>query len=251
MSSATIAMGQVLPLGLETRSARVKSSKVSASSESQEEKQTSDKQLVLRAQKGDANAYRELVERYQSRAHAVAMGVVGNYQDAEDIAQEAFVKAYKSLDSFRGQSSFYTWLYRIVFNLSIDLSRKAYRRSEFGTETQGAMDAVVSTSTNAGAYMATIGGPDERLRRTEIRVRFKQAMAELSEEHRVVIVLREIEGLSYTEISDVVGCSKGTVMSRLHHARKRLQKSLADIAPGRGEDVESSSGVREVVEAES
>ena len=104
------------------------------------------------------------------------------------------------------------------------------------------MDSVASASPNAGAYMASVSGPDQDLARREIRQRFKQAMGELSEEHRVVIVLREIEGLSYSEISDVVGCSKGTIMSRLHHARKRLQKSLADIAPS---SVSGSSTVGE------
>ena len=114
MSSAAIGVGQIFPLGLEARSSRVKSNKPKASTKisvDQEsgDKTLDDKHLVSRAQSGDTEAYGQLVRRYQRRAHAVALGVVGNYQDAEDIAQEAFVKAYKSLDSFRGQSSFYTW----------------------------------------------------------------------------------------------------------------------------------------------
>ena len=93
-----------------------------------------DRLLVDQARDGNQDAYRQLVERYQRRAHAIAVGIVGNHHDAEDLVQQAFLKAYKSLGSFRGQSSFYTWLYRIIFNLSIDLSRKAYRRSERGYE---------------------------------------------------------------------------------------------------------------------
>ena len=191
-----------------------------------------DRSLVERTLAGDKNAFRTLVERYQSRAHAIALGVVGNYEDAEDIAQEAFVKAYRNLASFRGQSSFYTWLYRIIFNLSIDLSRKAYRRSELPMEDTTTLDSVAhSANKDSGAYLSRVAGPDEHIRRVEIRSLFRKALADLTPEHRAVIMLREIEGLSYAEISQVIGCSKGTVMSRLHHARKRLQQALKELMP--------------------
>lgn len=191
-----------------------------------------DRSLVERTIAGDKNAFRTLVERYQSRAHAIALGVVGNYEDAEDIAQEAFVKAYRNLASFRGQSSFYTWLYRIIFNLSIDLSRKAYRRSELSMEDTATLDSVAhSANKDSGTYLSRVAGPEEHIRKVEIRSQFRKALSELSPEHRAVIMLREIEGLSYAEISQVIGCSKGTVMSRLHHARKRLQHALRELMP--------------------
>src|SRR5690606_28793357 len=118
-------------------------------------------------------------------------------------------------------------------NLSIDLSRKAYRRSELSMEDTATLDSVAHTANreSGGAYLSRATSPDEHLRRVEIRDRFRKALSELSSEHRAVIILREIEGLSYAEISDVVGCSKGTVMSRLHHARRRLQESLRELMP--------------------
>lgn len=216
----------VRPLVL-SGSVKVKPSKAEAGSIDEKER---DALLVGRARGGDQDAYRELVELYQNRAHAIALGIVGNHHDAEDLVQQAFLKAYRSLSSFRGQSSFYTWLYRIIFNLSIDLSRKAYRKSERGYEDASAIDSLAQqTGRDPGKYLSHVDTPDERLRRQEVRDRFRQALSKLSPEHRAVIVLREIEGLSYNEISDVVGCSKGTVMSRLHHARKRMQAMLADM----------------------
>ena len=205
-----------------------------------------DRKLVDRVREGDQDAYRQLVERYQRRAHAIAIGIVGNHHDAEDLVQQAFLKAYKSLGSFRGQSSFYTWLYRIIFNLSIDLSRKAYRRSERGYEDSATIDSLAQqTDRDATTYLSQVDTPDQRLRRQEVRDRFKQALDKLSPEHRAVIVLREIEGLSYNEISDVVGCSKGTIMSRLHHARKRMQSMLADLMPNYTEDAEQENHLEE------
>lgn len=191
-----------------------------------------DLDLVERSRGGDMAAFRKLVERYQSRAHAIALGIVGNYQDAEDIVQDAFLKAYRSLGSFQGKSSFYTWLYRIIFNLAIDLSRKSYRKTETSIENAVSVDALQNSSGRDSAeYMSKVSPPDEQLRRAEIRERFDRALNELSPHHRAVIILREVDGLSYDEISRVVGCSKGTVMSRLHHARRRLQKALEEFAP--------------------
>lgn len=207
----------------------LKSKNAKADSEGTRER---DLALVERAKAGDSEAYRELVEEYQTRAHSIALGILGNYQDAEEIAQEAFVKAYKNLSSFRAQSSFYTWLYRIIFNLSIDLSRKAYRRSEIGMEDNTAIDTVAQYSdADSSRYMGTVSDPESEYRNQEIRQRFNEALAALSPDHRAVITLREIDGLSYAEISEVVACTKGTVMSRLHHARKKLQAALQELRP--------------------
>ncbi len=186
-----------------------------------------DAHLVELARQGDKTAYRKLVERYQQRVVSVALGVTGNYQDAEDIAQEAFIKAYRNLPTFRGQSSFYTWLYRIVLNLGIDLSRKAYRRNEQSFEDLTTRNANGSPSNDLpGDIRGATEAPDEQFRRGEMRQHFSDALAQLSPQHRAAIVLREVDGLSYDEISRVAGCSKGTVMSRLHHARKKLQQVL-------------------------
>lgn len=225
----------------------IKVAEVGAKDDSLEsaERARRDEMLVERARNGEREAFKQLVEQYQSRAHAVALGVVGNYQDAEDVVQDAFVKAYRNLGSFRGQSSFYTWLYRIVFNLAIDLSRRAYRKNEHSVEHAAGLDSAARTSaSDAGSYLGKVADPEEERRNAEIRLRFSQALASLSPEHRAVIILREIDGLSYSEISDVIGCSKGTVMSRLHHARKRLQAALKDLMPdgftGRRGETQSS-----------
>lgn len=194
--------------------------------------------LLERAQAGDLAAYGELVRRYQSRVVTVAYGILRNREDAEDVVQEGFLKAYRNLNNFRGQSSFYTWLYRIVFNLSIDLSRKKYRRTEVNSGDSLQVDAhLARNATERGGsgtgdvIIGRMAGPDEELSRGELRGKINQAMESLSDDHRSVIMLREVDGLSYAEIADVVGCTKGTVMSRLHHARRRLQKILADFAP--------------------
>ena len=194
--------------------------------------QDADIDLVDRARAGDVDAFRELVSRYQSRAFSIAIGIVHSKEDAEDVVQEAFLKVHRNLGSFRGQSSFYTWLYRIVFNLAIDLSRRRYRRSESNIGENSKLDAVAQIAGgDASDFMSASRNPDEELRRLTIGKHIHAAIESLSPNHRAVIVLREIEGLSYAEISDVVGCSKGTVMSRLHHARKRLQRVLADFMP--------------------
>jgi len=179
-----------------------------------------DTELVEGALSGDVRAYRELVERYQQRVFAVAMGLMGNADDAEEVVQEAFFKAYRNLKGFRKESSFYTWLYRIVYNLALDEKRRKYRHVE---STVGEM---LDVNESDNAIMGHVRGPEEEHYRGVLRRQIAAAIEKLSPEHRMVILLREVEGLSYAEMSNVVGCSKGTVMSRLHHARKRLQKML-------------------------
>ncbi len=193
--------------------------------------------LIRLAKKGDVDAFRELVEKYQQRVHAIAFGVVGSHEDADDVVQEAFLKAYRNLHLFRGQSSFYTWLYRIVFNLSIDLSRKRYRHVEASVGDMRSLE-VASAATSDDSQEAS--SAEDVYRRKELRIKISEAIKSLSPDHRAVIILREIDGLSYTEISDAVGCSKGTVMSRLHHARRKLQNVLrgfvSEDAPAPGEN---------------
>jgi len=190
-----------------------------------------DAALVARSRAGDLLAFKCLVEKYERRVLSIAVGIVGQGGDAEDIAQETFIKAFRSLKSFKGDSSFYTWLYRIAHNLGIDYSRKRIRRSECSYEDSGIEQNVSRMA--VGDYSSVPGvaqdySPEERMGHKTLGSAIKTAMDDLSPSHKSVIVLREVEGLSYEEISSVVGCSKGTVMSRLFHARRRLQDALKD-----------------------
>lgn len=197
-----------------------------AKQKAQEISKEEDLALVEKIQGGDLHSYKILVERYQKRVVTVAFGVLGNYEDAEDVAQDALIKAYKSISKFRGQSSFYTWLYRITINLCIDLKRKRYRHVETGVAEESTIDAI--RGVDGDAYMGKISGPEESFNQDELRKKLLQALSTLSDEHRAVIVLREIDGLSYEEMSEAIACSKGTVMSRLFHARKKLQALLVE-----------------------
>ncbi|MCB0358699.1 MAG: sigma-70 family RNA polymerase sigma factor [Bdellovibrionales bacterium] len=214
-------------------------------------KETPDDQLVDAARGGDREAFRELVERYQHRVHSVAMGILGNFEDARDITQEAFIKAHRNLGSFRRQSSFYTWLYRITFNLAIDERRKRFRHVEQQTAETEEFDRAAHVGSHLNEPAPSLASsPDRVFADRELGRAIADAMTELSPEHRAVITLREIEGMSYAEISEVVGCSKGTVMSRLHHARKRLQRALMqrNIRPGSAaldEDEEKQRDIRQ------
>jgi RNA polymerase sigma-70 factor (ECF subfamily) len=196
-----------------------------------------DRALIRRAQRGDRQAFRTLVERHQRRAFAIALGLVRDEQDAAEVVQEACLRVYRGLDAFHGGSSFFTWLYRIVTNLSIDLIRKPSRReAELRERAQPGEEADIP-------FLARIDGadPGDMLRRGEIAERIRGALAALPSYHRAVILMREIEGMSYEEMAQAMEVSKGTIMSRLFHARQKLQRALADCyaeqlerrAPGR------------------
>lgn len=211
-----------------------------------------DNTLVQMTLKGDKEAYRALVERYQSRLFSTALDIVKTREDAEDVVQETFVKAFLSLGQFKGQSSFYTWLYRICFNMAIDIRRKAGRRGgthlEFkehlGVNRTAVEDgARESGGGGTGHHPQRVEGPHDALARKELGHKIQEVLGELSEEHRAVIMLREIDGLDYDEIAKAIGVPKGTVMSRLFYARKALQKALEEFAPP-----VSSAGTEESLE---
>lgn len=187
----------------------------------------SDQDLVRATRRGDREAFRELVERYQRKIVSVAIGMVHNPDEAMEIAQETFTKAYQNLGQFKGDSSFYAWLYRIAFNMAIDHQRREQRRPTVPLdERAGGGGEVIG---EALAQQSGIGNdPFKRVQSREIGARVAQAINELTPDHKAVILLREVEGLSYEEISRVMQCSKGTVMSRLHYARKKLQDKLRD-----------------------
>jgi RNA polymerase sigma-70 factor (ECF subfamily) len=203
----------------------------------------SDDALVARVLEGDKDSYRQLVEKYQNKVHSLAFDILKSKEDAEDVVQETFVKAYLSLPSFKGQSSFYTWLYRIAYNMSIDVKRRVNRRGgthvefkEVGSVSTPGSDEISGGPTVVPEDAQTLEGPAEAFYRKEAGSRIKAVLDELSPEHRAVVVLKEVDGLNYEEISEATGVPKGTVMSRLHYARKALQKALRDFAPNRKVD---------------
>jgi RNA polymerase sigma-70 factor (ECF subfamily) len=187
----------------------------------------SELELVKRCQAGETEAFDELVTRYRTRIFAMIYNMVHNEQDAWDLAQDSFVKAWESINRFRGRSSFYTWIYRIVMNVTIDWLRKKQVKgagAEFDDSIQlKEIDPASKTVPKADPL------PHERMERTEIRARIDSAIAQLSPDHRAVILMKEIEGMQYHEIAQTLSCSIGTVMSRLFYARKRLQNLLKDV----------------------
>ena len=183
---------------------------------------SADGELVERARQGEREAFRVLVERYQRKVTALAAGMLRNREDALDVVQDTFAKAFQSLDKFKGDSSFYTWVYRIAVNLCIDHQRRESRYVQVGTDMEAAGEEIVPPSPED----LDRDEPFERARSGEIATRVARAIEELTPEHRAVILLREVDGLSYEEISQVLECPKGTVMSRLHYARRQLQARL-------------------------
>jgi RNA polymerase sigma-70 factor (ECF subfamily) len=181
--------------------------------------------LVKRCQAGNSEAFDELVTRYRTRVFGMIYNMVHSEQDAWDLAQDSFVKAWKSIGRFRGQSSFYTWIYRIVMNVTIDWLRKKQVKS--GTEFD---DSIQLKEVEPGSRTVPQAEalPSEHMEQTEIRGEIDKAIAQLSPEHRAVILMKEIEGMQYHEIAEALGCSIGTVMSRLFYARKKLQNLLKD-----------------------
>ena len=177
-----------------------------------------DRSLVERAARGDRDAFGELVRRHQDRAFNLAYQVLRNREDALDVAQEAFVKAFASLPGFKAEASFTTWLHRIVVNLAIDGLRRR-RRSE-GTE----YDDRRAVAEDAAVEHEAPGGPAAELEMKQVRSLLARGIASLPPAQRAVIVLREIEGMSYEAIAQAVGCSLGTVMSRLFYGRRKLQR---------------------------
>jgi len=187
---------------------------------------TDDLTLVKRVKTGDQRAFKLLVERYQRKIYAVALGMVKDKEEALDISQEAFVKVYRYLDHFKGDSSFYTWLYRITVNISIDALRKKQplRGEEVELDEALKMD---TAEANIGALGSRLGtNPQKSALRKELAEKIQQALETVPEKHRAILLLREVEGMSYEDLSRTLKIPKGTVMSRLFHARVKVQKIL-------------------------
>jgi RNA polymerase sigma-70 factor (ECF subfamily) len=187
--------------------------------------------LVRRVQEGDRAAFRRLFDLHHRKAYAVAFGVLKHRQDALDVVQEAFVKVHKNLGNFQGTSSFYTWLYRIVMNLAID----HLRRRKIGRNVE--YDDAVLKDGDAAADDGILprmldANPRKAVIRRELLAKMEAALAALPEYHRQVILLREVEGLSYEEMAEALDVPKGTIMSRLFHARKKMQTALQGYVDG-------------------
>jgi RNA polymerase sigma-70 factor, ECF subfamily len=187
-----------------------------------------DGKLVARARQGDRDAYRVLVERYQRRVYHLAYSLLRNREDAADVSQEAFVKVFLHLSTFKGDSSFATWLFRIANNLSIDLIRRRGTSASVEFEEDAAATVEGSELQGAGIAAHLAANPQRQTLRRELGEKLEGALARLPEKHRAILLLREIEGFSYEQIAEALEIPAGTVMSRLFHARAKMQKLLSD-----------------------
>ncbi len=183
-----------------------------------------DQKLVRAAQKGDMAAFEELVARHRDKIYARALSMMRNEQEAIDLSQEAWVKGWQRLKQFQGESSFGTWMTRIIINLCLDQLRKQKRQR---TES---IEAMTEESGGVERHMPVLTvNPTAGLERQELRQRIDRALNQLSYEHRTVLVLHEFEEMEYKQIAKAMDCSIGTVMSRLFYARRKLAALLVDL----------------------
>jgi len=178
-----------------------------------------ERELIKKAQSGDVDAFEEIVKLYEKRVYSLALRMTQNPQDAFDASQEVFIKIYNFLPSFKWESSFYTWVYRITVNKCIDINRKLKRQRTFSIDAQ-------DEDSPAFDIPDEVHSPESRYGKKEAMEAVMKALDKLSDEHKAVIILRDIKGLSYLEIADVVDCSEGTVKSRISRAREKLREIL-------------------------
>lgn len=189
------------------------------------------RRLVGRAKKGDRLAYKELVERYQKRVFGILFGMLHSREDAMELTQDVFIKVYQRIKEFEEKSSFYTWVYRIAFNLAIDFRRREWKKvhteydDSVGTEESGGDDSL---------FQRERENPEQAMQSRELGETIRRALETLPDEQKQVLLLREVEGLSYQEMSETMGCSIGTIMSRLFYARKKMQAQLKTVYTGSG-----------------
>lgn len=180
--------------------------------------------LVQRAQEGDLEAFDALVRRYQERIYGVVYHMTSHHEDAADLAQEAFVRAWKALPAFKGDSSFFTWLYRIAVNLTLNHLKQHRRRGHFS------LDDLDLRAENDPDLLALVSErtPRRDAALRELQEKLNVALQKLSEPHRMVVTLHDIQGLRHEQIAEIMRCHAGTVRSRLHYARQQLQAWLSD-----------------------
>ena len=175
-------------------------------------------EMISRCQQGDQEALKQIYDKYHKKVYRIAYGVVRQREDALDIVQEVFIKLFRSIKNFKGRSHFYTYLYRMVMNTAIDHSRKVGKRFIQSLDEEGSFEPSDGVEK----------GPERILLQKELEERVKLAMDKLPAEQKAAIIFRDVEGLSYQEMAEAMGCSIGTVMSRLHYGRKRMQGLLKD-----------------------
>jgi RNA polymerase sigma-70 factor, ECF subfamily len=181
---------------------------------------------IEQIQKGDQRAFNRLVHHHYNRVYRIVYGILRNEENAKDVTQQVWIKVWKKIDTFKGEASFSTWLYRISTFTALDFIRanKKHRKLdsiEASEETEGIKPIQLSSDN-------TDEQPRTSLRKKEIMAGFQKALTQLNEQHRTALVLREIEGLSYEEIADIMKCKIGTVMSRIFNARKTIQLYMED-----------------------
>lgn len=177
-----------------------------------------EKHILTRARRGETAAFEELVRLYEKRVYAVALRSSGNPEDAADIVQEVFLRAWRSIESFRGDSGFSTWLFRITMNLCVDHARHKHAQPQ--------TQPIVTDDETERPLPDPALTPEEHLDNRELGRELAAALEEISEEHRRIVLLRDVSGMSYTEIAEVLEISEGTVKSRLSRARIALRKVL-------------------------
>ena len=202
---------------------------------------TEERDIVCRAKEGDMEAFAVLVQAHETKVYTLTLRMTGNREDAKDLAQEAFLLAYRRLPAFRMESSFSTWLYRLTANLCIDFLRREKRRK---TMTVSLEERIAQKEDWSSGWQE----PQVELERMELRTHLERGIQRLSEEHREILVLREIGGLSYDEIGALLRLEAGTVKSRLARARKQLRAILLE--EGNFFDRASSKKAREEMREE-
>jgi RNA polymerase sigma-70 factor (ECF subfamily) len=183
-----------------------------------------DLDLVHRSQTGDSIAYEELVRRYHGKIYGLIYSMTSNREDAEDLVQEVFVKAWKALGHFREQSGFYTWIYRIALNRTINFRKKRNRRQ---TVSFDEFDPDIKTAESYRDFSSK-GSVLRKMSLGEFQGKMNEAMLRLSDKHRAVVTMHDVQGMPHADIAKVMRCSEGTVRSRLFYAHKQLQAELAE-----------------------
>jgi RNA polymerase sigma-70 factor (ECF subfamily) len=203
---------------------KLSTTKVAPSSENPENLREQEAALIRAATGGDLRAYDELVQRCQERIYATIYHMTSNHEDANDLAQDTFIKAYQSLKSFRGGSSFYTWVYRIAVNKTINFLKQRNKRIQLSLND---LDANVEGNPDLVALISE-DTPQRDAQLSELQEKLNEALMRLSEEHRLAVVLHDVQDLPHDEIAKIMDCNVGTVRSRLFYARQQLQGLLAD-----------------------
>lgn len=190
----------------------------------EEDASPQDTELVLKAQRGDVHAFDELVERYHGKIYGLTYNMTSNREDAEDLTQEVFVKAFEALPRFQGKSSFYTWIYRIAVNKTINYRKKRNRKRALS------LDQFDQEIKMDGNYhdLTSKGSPLRNMSLSELQIKLNEALQNLSEKHRTVVVMHDMQGIPHEDIAKVVGASVGTVRSRLFYARRQMQAELSE-----------------------